>query len=174
MSDNQNWWKSIPGILTAVAGIITAFTGLIVALHQIGVFTKDVSPETPPPVVANSNDTVATASIHCDKPTIPILKSPGANQVQPNHYYGKGKPLEFTWLASSCKGGTVKGYRLYVKAVGATVPAIDKVVTETKYVGDTTGTISANKWTWKVQAIDNLNQLSEWSEERPYFVGNWK
>lgn len=32
----QNWWQTLPGILTAVAGIITAVTGLVVALSQPG------------------------------------------------------------------------------------------------------------------------------------------
>jgi len=34
----QNWWQTVPGILTATAAIITAVTGLILALHQAGVF----------------------------------------------------------------------------------------------------------------------------------------
>ncbi len=35
---SQNWWQTLPGILTALAGIITAGTGFIVALSQSGVF----------------------------------------------------------------------------------------------------------------------------------------
>jgi len=30
----QNWWQTVPGILTAIAAIITAVAGLIVALQQ--------------------------------------------------------------------------------------------------------------------------------------------
>lgn len=36
-SESQNWWTTVPGLLTALAGIITAATGLILALHQTGV-----------------------------------------------------------------------------------------------------------------------------------------
>ncbi len=37
---DQNWWSTIPGILTGATGVIAAVSGLIVALHQIGVFEK--------------------------------------------------------------------------------------------------------------------------------------
>ena len=33
----QNWWTTVPGLLTGLAGIVTAVTGLILALHQAGV-----------------------------------------------------------------------------------------------------------------------------------------
>ncbi len=175
---HHSWWKSIPGVLTAVAGVITAITGLILALHQIGIFGDEESPANKKPPISQEarerpNETT-TPQTHCEQPTTPVLKSPGANQVQPNHFYGKGKPLKFSWLKSSCDGGSIKGYRIVVKAVGATVPATDKVVSQPEYTGGTGGTIAANKWTWKVQAIDDRNQISEWSEERPFFVGKWK
>ena len=35
----QNWWQTLPGILTATAAVITALTGAIVGLYQVGVFT---------------------------------------------------------------------------------------------------------------------------------------
>ena len=31
---SDSWWRSLPGILTAIAGIITAIGGLIFALNQ--------------------------------------------------------------------------------------------------------------------------------------------
>ena len=93
--------------------------------------------------------------------------------MQSNHFYGKGKPLQFSWLNSSCDKGSIKGYRIIVKALGATVPATDKIVSQPEYIGGTGGSISAHEWTWKVQAIDDRNQVSEWSEERPFFVGKW-
>ena len=76
-------------------------------------------------------------------------------------------------MASSCQNGSIKAYRIIVKAQGTSVAATDKIVTETEYTGKTGGTISAHKWTWKVQAIDDLNQLSEWSEQRSFIVGKW-
>jgi hypothetical protein len=111
---------------------------------------------------------------HCTKPTVPVLVSPGENQVLSNHYYGQGEPLQFSWLASVCSRGSIQGYRIFVQAVGFPTPGTDKIVTETKYIGDTTGTISARDWTWKVRAIDDLNQQSDWSEERHFVVGAWQ
>ncbi|MCP4043769.1 MAG: hypothetical protein GY731_17730 [Gammaproteobacteria bacterium] len=176
---HPSWWRSIPGAITAVAGVITAVTGLILALHQIGVFDDDESPASKTSSISQEarerpNETATTPQTHCKQPTTTVLKSPGANQVQPNHFYGKGKPLKFSWLKSSCDGGSIKGYRIFVKSAGATVPAIDTIVTQPEYTGGTGGTIAAHKWTWKVQAIDDRNQVSEWSEERPFFVGEWK
>jgi hypothetical protein len=113
-------------------------------------------------------------STHCAKPTAPILVDPGDNTVLPNHYYGQGEPWRFRWLDSSCEGGAIQGYRIVVRAEGAVVPAIDRLVKNTEYVGDVTGTISAANWSWKVRAVDDQNQLSDWSEERKFFVGPWK
>jgi hypothetical protein len=46
-----SWWKTLPGVLTAVAGLITAVTGLIVALHQI--LPGSSSHTTPPPPITS-------------------------------------------------------------------------------------------------------------------------
>ncbi|NEQ27076.1 MAG: hypothetical protein F6K28_50310, partial [Microcoleus sp. SIO2G3] len=35
---NQNWWQTLPGILTAMAAILTALTGLIAGLYEVGFF----------------------------------------------------------------------------------------------------------------------------------------
>jgi hypothetical protein len=126
----------------------------------------------PPP--QTEPDPAPPVSVHCTKPTTPVLEFPGANQVQSNHYYGQGKPLRFSWLPSSCSGGSIRGYRIVVTATGATVPAIDRIVTEPRYEGNTSGTISARQWIWRVQAIDDLNQMSDWSEERPFYVAEWR
>ena len=40
-----NFWRSLPGMITATAGAITAVTGLVVALNGTGVFSSP----TPPP-----------------------------------------------------------------------------------------------------------------------------
>ena len=52
----QNWWTTLPGILTAAAGIMTALTGLFVMLYQVGVF-----PHAPPvfTTLPNSKDALA-------------------------------------------------------------------------------------------------------------------
>jgi hypothetical protein len=36
-----SFWKTLPGILTALAGLITAIGGLIVVLNQTGIFTPE-------------------------------------------------------------------------------------------------------------------------------------
>lgn len=36
-----DWWRTLPGILTATAAIITAVTGLVVAAHQAGLFDRE-------------------------------------------------------------------------------------------------------------------------------------
>jgi len=37
-AEQKSFWRTLPGIITAVAGIITAVTGLIIALNQAGLF----------------------------------------------------------------------------------------------------------------------------------------
>lgn len=32
---SQNWWTTLPGILTGVAAVLTAVSGLIIAFHQV-------------------------------------------------------------------------------------------------------------------------------------------
>src|SRR5437016_4770398 len=34
-SKSQNWWTTLPGILTGVAAVLTAVSGLIIAFHQV-------------------------------------------------------------------------------------------------------------------------------------------
>ena len=46
-----SWWKTLPGMLTAIAGLITAVTGLIVALHQI-LPGSGSHPSSPPPITS--------------------------------------------------------------------------------------------------------------------------
>jgi hypothetical protein len=129
------------------------------------------SPVTDPPV---SETTSNTGPSHCAKPTTPVLVAPGDNEVVPNHWYGQGDPWRLSWLPSSCVGGSIVGYRIFILTEGAARPAVDEVVTEPEYVGDTGGTISARNWTWKVRAIDDLNQFSDWSEERPFVTPEWR
>lgn len=33
---NGNWWKTLPGVMTAMAALVAAIGGLLLALHQIG------------------------------------------------------------------------------------------------------------------------------------------
>jgi hypothetical protein len=42
--EQASFWKTIPGMLTAIAGVITAVTGFLVALPQVGLFTREAAP----------------------------------------------------------------------------------------------------------------------------------
>ncbi len=41
--DNSGWWKTLPGVITAVTGLLTAIAGLLVALHQTGLIGGDAT-----------------------------------------------------------------------------------------------------------------------------------
>ena len=199
MDSNKSFWATLPGILTAIGGTIGATAALITALYTVGVIgskTTTTPVPIPSPTQAQSQSQTQSQSptpsqaatpvdnptpsapgnqtTRCTKPTTPVLLDPGDNTVMPNHHYGEGNPWKFHWLASACDGGAIQGYRILVTAAGATVPAIDHFVKETEYTGDLSGTISASNWTWKVRAVDDQNKLSDWSEERKFFVGPWK
>ncbi|MEO7215521.1 hypothetical protein [Mucilaginibacter sp.] len=40
MSEEKNFWTTLPGIITGLAAVVTAVTGLVVALNGAGVFSK--------------------------------------------------------------------------------------------------------------------------------------
>jgi len=112
--------------------------------------------------------------VHCSKPTVPVLLKPTQNGAQPNHYYGQGDPWEFSWVGSTCEGGTIKKYNLVVNAEGYSNAYLDKFVDEPRYVGGTTGTVGKSTYfIWKVRALDDKNQFSDWSEERRFTVPRW-
>jgi hypothetical protein len=46
---SSGWWRTLPGVVTAIAGLLTAVTGLVLGLHEIGVLW---APEPAPPSVA--------------------------------------------------------------------------------------------------------------------------
>ena len=164
-------------MLNWLGGIVaTIVSGVVVWWLTVGTQTAptgSTSVALPGSAGETSSGSPAVAT-HCEKPTTPVLERPGDNQVVPNHSYGEGTPWRFRWLASSCEGGSIRGYRLIVISATAKVPAIDEIVDGVEYAGNTGGTIGAPNWTWKVQAIDDRNQLSNWSEQRRFIVGAWK
>ncbi len=42
--ENQSFWKTLPGILTAISGVIVAVTGLVTALNEAGIFDNSAGP----------------------------------------------------------------------------------------------------------------------------------
>ncbi|MGA1841499.1 MAG: hypothetical protein ACMUIU_12820 [bacterium] len=111
---------------------------------------------------------------HYNKPTRPVLTYPAHNGTQPNHYYGRGEPWRFYWQASSCRGGRIAGYRIMVRCENCSVPAVDEITEKPEYIGDTIGTIGSGYFVWRVQAIDDRNQVSEWSDGRRFYVPPWQ
>ena len=171
--DRSPWqrWPVIAAVIVAlVAGGVALYNRVKPRPEVQGI----PAPATPSGSTApTGNPPKEKSAARCAAPIVPVLSSPGENQVVPNHYYGQGEPWKFEWLPSSCKGGSIKAYRIIVKAVGVPTPAVDKIVTQTRYIGDTSGTIRGRDWTWKVLAIDDLNHQSDWSEERRFVVGVW-
>jgi len=45
----QNWWTTLPGLLTALAGVLTAATGLVAAVKQLGMFDHPAPGPVPAP-----------------------------------------------------------------------------------------------------------------------------
>ena len=64
---SDSWWRSLPGILTAIAGIITAIGGLIFALNQAGLIGR--IKEAPPQV--QSGTTKPAPAISIEPPPTP-------------------------------------------------------------------------------------------------------
>lgn len=162
-----------------LAGILgTVISGVVIWWITTGMQPPpSVPPSTSPaaPVsTAEPPPPPAPTPVRCEKPTPPVLISPGDNHVVANHYYGQGSPWEFEWLPSGCEGGAIQGYRIVIRFDGAARPAVDEVVNQPNYKGNTGGTVTPGKWTWKVQAIDDRNQLSDWSEERPFIMARWQ
>jgi hypothetical protein len=50
--EQASFWRTLPGLLTAIAGVVTAVTGLLVALPRIGLLEREAPPanirEAPP------------------------------------------------------------------------------------------------------------------------------
>lgn len=43
--ESSSFWRSAPGILTAIAGVVTALAGLVAALSQAGLLSPGDSPD---------------------------------------------------------------------------------------------------------------------------------
>jgi hypothetical protein len=69
----QNWWQTLPGIMTAAAGCVSAITALIIALHQVGLFKPDEKPD-----VASSPAAVLAAAPPAAGPQTAVSNAPQA------------------------------------------------------------------------------------------------
>ena len=51
-----SFWKTLPGILTALATLLTAIVGLIAGLNQLGIFERSSSSEAQPRRAEHARD----------------------------------------------------------------------------------------------------------------------
>jgi hypothetical protein len=51
---DESFWRTLPGILSAVATVVTALTGLIIGLNQAGLFSADGQDASTQPNAASS------------------------------------------------------------------------------------------------------------------------
>lgn len=58
----QNWWSSVPGVLTASAAAITAIGGLVTVLSQAGVFHSAAPAKPADPAVVSASQVAPAAS----------------------------------------------------------------------------------------------------------------
>ena len=59
MSSNEQsggFWRTLPGVLSAIAALVTALTGLVIGLNQIGLFGSDDTPTSNVSVTASSEE----------------------------------------------------------------------------------------------------------------------
>jgi hypothetical protein len=70
-SKTENWWKTVPGMLTATAGFITAVAGLLAVLYQVGLFGGRASSPHGAPTVTSQ---------HLSDTTTPVAASPNGTK----------------------------------------------------------------------------------------------
>lgn len=105
----QNWWQTLPGILTATAGCISAITALIIALHQAGVFDSHdemSSPAATPsrvlPAPPTANATQTVAPVGTGKHALaPDAKTLLKELERANVRYSVDNATMLNWLADS-------------------------------------------------------------------------
>src|SRR5262245_49706019 len=80
MAEDQKWWQTVPGILTATAATVTAVTGLIVALHQAGVLGGHVPHADSGARTSQEATAPPPVAVSPPKTTTPAAAAPGVQQ----------------------------------------------------------------------------------------------
>lgn len=118
MSDaTTSFWKTLPGILSALAALITAVGGLITVLYSTGGFRPDV-PTDPmrtdtSVVTVNGNEDSTT---HAPDDALPLLAVPQNGSTISQPYV---QPWRFSWDAPN-DASRVRQYRQYhLRVLGA-------------------------------------------------------
>jgi hypothetical protein len=79
-----SWWRTLPGVVTAVAGLLTALGGLLVTLNQVGLLNHDHGPAAPPSAAAEEvvQPSSAPGSQAAPQAPAPPAATPQAAAVQ--------------------------------------------------------------------------------------------
>lgn len=96
---SRTFWKTLPGVLTAIAGLITAVGGMIAVLLQIGIIGGAENKTAPPPVAQTLNDTPTTNPVAITTATATTTEVP------------VGKPWSEVEAVITAKDGTVTRMR---------------------------------------------------------------
>ena len=78
----ESWWRTAPGLLTAIAGVLTALTGLIVGLNQTGLL-KSGADHAPPSAETVAGDVAASRSTASKPATLAASRPTGRNLLSP-------------------------------------------------------------------------------------------
>ncbi len=110
------------------------------------------------------------AKLDAQDSAVPNLIAPSDDAILDNGRADRFdvKRWEFEWTPVP----TADKYRLKVQRRSGKFPSVNKVVTDTKFVDESTNYITARNqqdWTWKVQARVN-GKWSDWSKERTFDV----
>jgi hypothetical protein len=76
-NEKESFWKTLPGVLTAIAAIITAISGLVLGLYNVGVFSNTPSPtlsSTPPETSTTNPPPTSTTTPPANTETYPSDK----------------------------------------------------------------------------------------------------
>jgi hypothetical protein len=83
MSENgKGFWKTAPGVFSAIAAIVTAITGLLVAAHQIGLFPAGPEPTAMPAETPSSTAVIATQPMPTPMPTHTPTETPTSTSTE--------------------------------------------------------------------------------------------
>ena len=163
---SKDTWKlseklTAAGLAISTIGVLIAGATVPEVRCTLGLSSDQCSSN--PPVSTPTQSSQSTQ--HCAQPTVPVLKSPGDGSKQ------RSEPWRFEWLESDCAGGSIRGYRIVIKAADSSGNDIDEIVDTPDFVdgADMIRKQGAPVWTWKVQAIDDRNQVSDWSEKRRFY-----
>lgn len=146
----SSFWKTLPGILTAVAAVITAVSGLFAVLYNISDVENSKSGE--------------------ESDWIPSLVVPQDASIVSQPYI---QPWRFKWDEPSTSR-IVQQYHLRVFGPSAAYPLIDDKIIGIEYTRPRTCSyiIERNRlgWNWQVRAQFQDGRWGSWSKSSTFDV----